>query len=220
MIDCVSNLRPWRVRLPRRGTAGVLELPAGTLAASQHEHGPPDRARAVGPGRNAMTAGHDARRAARRDDGDRRADAAGAAGDHRRDRPAPRHAGAADAEDADRRREQRHPARREPAPALLGARRDGAARAGREADRGARHERRRHRRLSLRAHRPRARTRDAVPRHQSLRRSRAGAAGAVQRLRARLRWRRGRGSTAIAWRTGFEHLVVSHGDVSTSSARR
>jgi uncharacterized membrane protein (UPF0127 family) len=35
VVDCVSNLRPWRVRLPRRGTAGVLELPAGTLAASQ-----------------------------------------------------------------------------------------------------------------------------------------------------------------------------------------
>jgi uncharacterized membrane protein (UPF0127 family) len=35
VIDCVSNLRPWRVRLPRRGTAGVLELPAGTLAASR-----------------------------------------------------------------------------------------------------------------------------------------------------------------------------------------
>ncbi|HYT75430.1 MAG TPA: DUF192 domain-containing protein [Vicinamibacterales bacterium] len=34
VIDCVSNLRPWRVRLPRRGTAGVLELPAGTLEAS------------------------------------------------------------------------------------------------------------------------------------------------------------------------------------------
>ena len=34
VIDCVSNLRPWRVRLPRRGTAGVLELPAGTLQAS------------------------------------------------------------------------------------------------------------------------------------------------------------------------------------------
>jgi uncharacterized protein len=35
VIDCVSNLRPWRVRLPRRGTAGVLELAAGTLAASR-----------------------------------------------------------------------------------------------------------------------------------------------------------------------------------------
>lgn len=34
VIDCVSNLRPWRMRLPRRGTAGVLELPAGTLEAS------------------------------------------------------------------------------------------------------------------------------------------------------------------------------------------
>jgi hypothetical protein len=34
VIDCVSNLRPWRIRLPRRGTAGVLELPAGTLQAS------------------------------------------------------------------------------------------------------------------------------------------------------------------------------------------
>ena len=35
VIDCVANLKPWRLRLPRRGTAGVLELPAGTLAASQ-----------------------------------------------------------------------------------------------------------------------------------------------------------------------------------------
>ena len=35
VIDCVSNLRPWRIRLPRLGTAGVLELPAGTLAASR-----------------------------------------------------------------------------------------------------------------------------------------------------------------------------------------
>ena len=34
VIDCVSNLKPWRLRLPRRGTAGVLELPAGTLHAS------------------------------------------------------------------------------------------------------------------------------------------------------------------------------------------
>jgi uncharacterized membrane protein (UPF0127 family) len=35
VIDLVSNLRPWRVRLPKRGTAGVLELPAGTVAASR-----------------------------------------------------------------------------------------------------------------------------------------------------------------------------------------
>jgi uncharacterized membrane protein (UPF0127 family) len=34
VIDCVPNLRPWRMRLPKRGTAGVLELPAGTLEAS------------------------------------------------------------------------------------------------------------------------------------------------------------------------------------------
>ncbi len=34
VIDQVSSLKPWRIRLPRRGTAGVLELPAGTLARS------------------------------------------------------------------------------------------------------------------------------------------------------------------------------------------
>ena len=34
VIDQVSALKPWRVRLPRRGTAGVLELPCGTLSAS------------------------------------------------------------------------------------------------------------------------------------------------------------------------------------------
>jgi uncharacterized protein len=34
VIDCVSSLKPWRIRLPRRGTAGVLELEAGRLAAS------------------------------------------------------------------------------------------------------------------------------------------------------------------------------------------
>jgi uncharacterized protein len=34
VIDCVSALKPWRLRLPRRGTAGVLELPAGTVVAS------------------------------------------------------------------------------------------------------------------------------------------------------------------------------------------
>ena len=33
-IDQVSALKPWRIRLPRRGTAGVLELPSGTLTAS------------------------------------------------------------------------------------------------------------------------------------------------------------------------------------------
>ena len=34
VIDRVTNLRPWRIRLPRRGTAGVLELPVGTLSRS------------------------------------------------------------------------------------------------------------------------------------------------------------------------------------------
>jgi uncharacterized membrane protein (UPF0127 family) len=34
VIDCVSHLKPWRIRLPRRGTAGVLELPAGRVAES------------------------------------------------------------------------------------------------------------------------------------------------------------------------------------------
>lgn len=32
VIDHVPALRPWRIRLPRAGTAGVLELPEGTLA--------------------------------------------------------------------------------------------------------------------------------------------------------------------------------------------
>jgi hypothetical protein len=34
VIDRVSNLKPWRIRLPKPGTAGVLELPAGTLERS------------------------------------------------------------------------------------------------------------------------------------------------------------------------------------------
>ena len=34
VIDSVANLKPWRIRLPRRGTAGVLELPVGTLTRS------------------------------------------------------------------------------------------------------------------------------------------------------------------------------------------
>jgi uncharacterized membrane protein (UPF0127 family) len=33
VVDCVTGLKPWRIRLPRRGTAGVLELPAGTVTA-------------------------------------------------------------------------------------------------------------------------------------------------------------------------------------------
>jgi uncharacterized membrane protein (UPF0127 family) len=31
VIDIVEVMKPWRVRLPRKGTAGALELPAGTL---------------------------------------------------------------------------------------------------------------------------------------------------------------------------------------------
>ena len=34
VVDQVSALKPWRIRLPRRGTAGVLELPAGALDAT------------------------------------------------------------------------------------------------------------------------------------------------------------------------------------------
>ena len=34
VIDRVSRLRPWRIRFPRRGTAGVLELAEGALDAS------------------------------------------------------------------------------------------------------------------------------------------------------------------------------------------
>ena len=31
VVDLVPRLPPWRLRLPRRGTVGVLELPAGSL---------------------------------------------------------------------------------------------------------------------------------------------------------------------------------------------
>ena len=31
VVDLVPRLQPWRLRLPRPGTAGVLELPAGSL---------------------------------------------------------------------------------------------------------------------------------------------------------------------------------------------
>jgi uncharacterized protein len=34
VVDRVTALKPWRVRLPRRGTVGVLELPAGVLDAT------------------------------------------------------------------------------------------------------------------------------------------------------------------------------------------
>ena len=34
VVDRVARLKPWRIRLPRRGTAGVLELPEGQLEAT------------------------------------------------------------------------------------------------------------------------------------------------------------------------------------------
>ena len=34
VVDVAGALKPWRIRLPRRGTAGVLELPSGSAAAS------------------------------------------------------------------------------------------------------------------------------------------------------------------------------------------
>ena len=34
IIDRVVNLKPWRIRLPRRGAGAVLELRAGTLDAA------------------------------------------------------------------------------------------------------------------------------------------------------------------------------------------
>ena len=39
VVDRVTGLKPWRIRLPRRGTAGVLELPAGCIAATGTELG-------------------------------------------------------------------------------------------------------------------------------------------------------------------------------------
>ena len=34
VIDHVAAMKPWRIRLPRKGTAGVLELAAGVLQES------------------------------------------------------------------------------------------------------------------------------------------------------------------------------------------
>jgi uncharacterized membrane protein (UPF0127 family) len=39
VVDVVSNMGPWRFRLPRQGSFSVLELPAGTLRASQTQVG-------------------------------------------------------------------------------------------------------------------------------------------------------------------------------------
>ena len=32
VVDVVTGMRPWRIRLPRRGVVGVLELPAGSVS--------------------------------------------------------------------------------------------------------------------------------------------------------------------------------------------
>jgi uncharacterized protein len=39
VVDAVSELKPWRIRLPRRGSHSVLELPAGTLVATHTKIG-------------------------------------------------------------------------------------------------------------------------------------------------------------------------------------
>jgi uncharacterized membrane protein (UPF0127 family) len=39
VVDAVAGLRPWRIRFPRQGSFSVLELPEGTLAASQTQIG-------------------------------------------------------------------------------------------------------------------------------------------------------------------------------------
>jgi uncharacterized membrane protein (UPF0127 family) len=39
VVDRVTRLKPWRIRLPRRGTAGVLELRAGAIEATGTELG-------------------------------------------------------------------------------------------------------------------------------------------------------------------------------------
>jgi uncharacterized protein len=39
VVDVVTDLRPWRLRLPRPGTLGVLELPAGAVRESRTQLG-------------------------------------------------------------------------------------------------------------------------------------------------------------------------------------
>ncbi len=39
VVDAVSDLKPWRIRLPRSGSHSVLELPAGTLVKTQTKIG-------------------------------------------------------------------------------------------------------------------------------------------------------------------------------------
>ena len=39
VVDAVSTLKPWRLRLPKRGSFSVLELAAGTLSRTHVEVG-------------------------------------------------------------------------------------------------------------------------------------------------------------------------------------
>ena len=56
VVDRVPGLKPWRIRLPRRGTAGVLELPEGAIAATGTEIG--HRIQLItGPGQPASAGG-------------------------------------------------------------------------------------------------------------------------------------------------------------------
>ncbi len=161
VIDCVSNLRPWRVRLPRRGFSSWPRRRCSDDRRDRRLGARPAPRRPGGPA---------AARPARDDCGD------GAA---------PRRARPVDAEDADRRGEHRHPARGQPPRAVLRVRGARAARPGREAGGSPRRRRGRDGRLPLRAHRPRPRSREPVPRHLPVRRPRARADRAVQRPRAR-----------------------------------
>jgi hypothetical protein len=61
VVDVVTDLRPWRLRLPRPGTLGVLELPAGTVRESRTRLGHRISFEQVGAG--AVEQSRDARRA-------------------------------------------------------------------------------------------------------------------------------------------------------------
>ena len=39
VVDAVSDLRPWRIRLPKRGSHSVLEMAAGTILQTQTKIG-------------------------------------------------------------------------------------------------------------------------------------------------------------------------------------
>jgi len=39
VVDAVSTLKPWRIRLPKTGAFSVLELPAGTLRSARTKLG-------------------------------------------------------------------------------------------------------------------------------------------------------------------------------------